>query len=246
MNFFSKFFIDGFQHGDYTYGFVHIFSITFVLVLIPYLIYIFKGKDSEYIYGKLKYLAIFTLVIYFVRRGIDVYKGKDFIDTFWPFYLCNVNTIFMSIFVALGIKKGQDFFMITGMLGAALMFVVPVGVFNDKYLTITILDSVLSHYEIVIIPVVLLATKAYKLDIKNSWQVILGLLILLFNVEILQPILTGRQVDYLFIRGTLPFTIEGVPQVFIMFISISFYVYLVYFVSHVLHNPALNREKSIQ
>lgn len=236
MEFFKSFFIDGFLPGDYTYGFIHVFSIVLVLVLIPSLIFLFRGKDSDYVYGKLKYLAAVTLVIYFIRRGFDVYKGKDFLDAFWPFYICNLNTIFMSLFVILGIKKGQDFFIITGMLGAVLMFVVPIGVFNDKYLTITILDSVLSHYEIVLIPIVLLFTKAYRLNIKKSWQVFLGLFILLFNVEILQPILVDRQEDYLFIRGTLPFTIDGVPQLLIMLLSIAVYVYLIYFLDYLLFN----------
>ena len=189
MEFLRNFFIDGFVQGDYTYGVVHVLSIVMVLVFIPLLVYRFKGKDSDYIYEKLKWFAIITLVIFVVRRGFDVYKGRDFLDTFWPFYLCNLNTIVISLAVIFKVKKGQEFFIITGMLGAVLMFVVPVGVFNDKYITITILDSVLSHYEIVIIPVVLLVTKAYVLDIKKSWQVFAGLFILLFNVEVLQPIL---------------------------------------------------------
>lgn len=243
MDFLQKFFIDGFEKGDFTYGTVHMFSVVFVLILIPLLIYKFQGKDSDYVYKKLRWLAINTLVVYFVRRGVDVYKGKPFFEAFWPFYLCNINTIFMSLFVALGIKKGQEFFIITGMLGAVLMFVVPVGVFNDRFVTISILDSVLSHYEIVVIPVVLLFSKAYVLDIKKSWQVFVGFAILLINVEFLQPILTGRHEDYLFIRGTLPFTIDGVPQIFIMLLSISFYVYLVYFIDYLFKR--LDQQKQI-
>jgi uncharacterized protein with PQ loop repeat len=242
MEIFRNFFIDGFVPGNYTYGFVHIFSIVLVLILIPTLIFLFKGKDSDYVYSKLRWIAIVTLAIYFLRRGIDVYKGKDVIEAFWPFYLCNVNTIFLSLFIALKIKKGQEFFIITGMLGAILMFVVPVGVFNDKYITIQILDSVLSHYEIVLLPIVLLFSGAYKLDIKKSWQVFLGLFILLFNVEVLQPILINRTEDFLFVRGTLPFTIDGVPQVFIMLFSIGVYIYLIYGIDYLIRRN--KKEKS--
>jgi len=234
MGFLNSFFIDGFINGDFTYGFVHVTSVIIALIAIPVMVYLFKDKSSDYVYEKLRVFAIVTLVIYFIRRGLDVYNGKDFLDAFWPFYLCNVNTIFISIFIIFKIRKGQEFFIITGMLGAVLMFVTPTGVFNDKYLTIYILDSVLSHYFIVIIPLVLLFSGTYKLDIKKSWQVFLGLFILLFNVEILQPLLVNRQVDYLFIRGTLPFTIDGVPQLIIMLLSIAFYIYLVYGINYVI------------
>ena len=244
IEFINSFFIDGFVPGEYVYGTIHIFSIVFVLILIPFLIYIFKGKSSDEIYNRIRIIAIITLVVYFVRRGIDVYNGKSILEAYWPFYICNINTIFLSIFIIFKVKKGQDFFMITGILGAVLMFVVPDGVFNDKYLTIQILDSVLSHYEIVVLPIVLMATKAYKLDIRKSWQVFLGLFILLFNVEILQPILTDRNVDYLFIRGTLPFTIEGVPQLFIMLFTIGIYVYIIYGIHYLLNNKELIKSKS--
>jgi uncharacterized membrane protein YwaF len=228
MDILRGFFIDGFVPGDYTYGFVHIASIVIALVLIPVLSMYFENKDSDYVYGFLRYIAIFTLLVYVLRRAIDVYQGKPFLEAFWPFYLCNVNTVFLSIFVIFKVKKGQDFFMITSMLGAVLMFVVPDNVFNDQYLTLGILDSVLSHYEIVVLPLVLLISGAYVLDVRRSWQVLLGLLVLLFNVEVLQPLLTNRHVDYLFIRGDLPFTIDGVPQVIIMYLSITVYVYGVY------------------
>ena len=122
--------------------------------------------------------------------------------------------------------------MITGMSGAVLAFIIPQGIFNDRYLTLSILDSVLSHYEIVAIPIILMATKAYELDIKKSYIVILGLLLVALNVEVLQPILINEQVDYLFLDGTLPFTIKGVNQFFIMFASALVYVYSIYFLNY--------------
>ncbi len=82
----------------------------------------------------------------------------------------------------------------------------------------------LSHYEIVAIPIILMATKAYELDIKKAYTVVFGLLIVALNVEILQPLLINRQVDYLFLDGTLPFTIEGVNQFFVMLFS-CIYIY---------------------
>ncbi len=232
MEFIRKFLIDGFVKGDYTFGFVHIGSIVLLIASIIVSIILLRGKDSKYVHNKMKYIASFTLVVYFVRRGVMIYEGTSVLKALWPFYLCNINTILLSFYILFGWKKGKDFFIITGMFGAALMFIVPDGVFTDKYLNLRILDSLLSHFTIIYIPVVLLSTRAYELNIKNAYQVLIGYALILFNVEIIQRWMIGENVDYLFIRGTLPFTIDGVPQVFIMIFCAVVAMYLVYFVNY--------------
>ena len=232
MEFLRKFLFDGFVHGDYTFGTVHIGSIVFLLVAIAFSIVHFKGKDSQYIHQRMKYVAIFTLCVYFLRRGVMIYEGTRVLKALWPFYLCNINTILLSIWIMFDIKKGKDFFIITGMFGAVLMFVVPDGIFTDKYLNLRILDSLLSHFTIIYIPIVLLSTRAYELNIKNAYQVLLGYALILINVEFIQRWMLDEHVDYLFIRGHLPFTIEGVPQVFIMLFFAILVMYLIYFINY--------------
>ncbi len=230
--FFQKFMIDGFIPGDYTMGSVHILSLVLSLVSIIVFVLLLKNKDSDYVHNKMKIIAGITIFFYILHRVVKVYQGDTIIKAFWPFYLCNVNTVFLSIWILFDIRKGKDFMMITGMSGAVLAFIIPEGIFNDKYLTLSILDSVLSHYAIVAIPLILMLTKSYELDIKKSYIVILGLLLVTLNVEVLQPILIQEEVDYLFLEGTLPFTIEGVNQFFIMFASALVYVYLVYYLDY--------------
>lgn len=232
QEFLRKFMIDGFERGNFTNGSVHTVALVFSLVSIIALILLLRKKDSTYINRKMKLIAYITITIYLLRRGVRVYQGEGIVKAFWPFYICNVNTVLLSIWIIFDIKKGKDFMMITGMSGAILAFMMPVGIFNDRYLTLTILDSVLSHYEIVAIPIILMATKAYELDMKKAYTVIIGLLLVTLNVEILQPLLINEQVDYLFLDGVLPFTIEGVNQFFILFASAIMYVYLVYFIDY--------------
>ncbi len=232
LGFLEKFLIEGFVHGDYTMGFVHKMSLWLSGLTIILFIILLKGKDSEYVNKRMKIIAAISISVYILRRIVRVYEGETVIEAFWPFYLCNVNTVFLSIWILFDIKKGKDFMIITGISGAVLAFIIPRGIFVDKYLTLNILDSVLSHYEIVAIPIILMATKAYKLDIKRSGTVIIGLLLCAVNVEFLQPILIGESVDYLFLDGNLPFTIEGVNQFFIMFGCALIYIYTVYFLDY--------------
>ena len=232
IDFLRKFMIDGFNPGDYTLGTVHQLSLYISLAFIVILVVLLRNKDALYVHNKMKIIAYVTIIVYIIRRIVRVYTGTGFIEAFWPFYLCNVNTILLSIYMIFDIKKGKDFIMITGISGAVLAFVIPYGIFNDQYLTLSILDSVLSHFEIVAIPIVLMATKAYELNVKRGVFVILGLLVLTVNVEFLQPLLINQQVDYLFLDGDLPFTIDGVNQFFIMLASAIVYVYFVYFLDY--------------
>lgn len=232
MEFVRKFIFDGFEKGDFTFGAVHIGSMVILIVGIIVSVILLKDKDTKYIHNKMKYVAMFTLFVYFLRRGVQIYEGKEVIKALWPFYLCNINTILLSIWIIFDIKKGKDFFIITGMFGAVLMFVVPDGIFTDRYLNLKILDSLLSHFTIIYIPMVLLCTKAYELNIKNSHQVLIGYALILINVEFIQRWFFNENIDYLFIRGDLPFTITGVPQVFIMLLLAIFAMYTAYFVNY--------------
>jgi len=237
--------IDGFNPGDYTMGTVHQLALFLSGSTIILFIILLKNKTPEYIHKKMKIIAYISFTIYILNRIVRVYKGVSVVESFWPFYLCNVNTILLSIYMIFDIKKGKDFIMITGISGALLAFIIPYGIFNDQYLTLNILDSILSHYEIVAIPIILMATKAYELDVKKGVFVILGLLLLTVNVEFLQPLLINKQIDYLFLDGTLPFQIEGVNQFFIMLASAIVYVYFVYFLDY-LYLGKLKKIKPIQ
>lgn len=232
FEFLRKFMFDGFVHGNFTMGYVHKMSLLLCATTIIFFIVLLKNKDSEYIHNRMKIIAYVTIFFYILRRIVRVIEGETVLESFWPFYICNVNTILLSIWIIFDIKRGKDFMIITGISGAVLAFVIPEGIFNDQYLTLNILDSVLSHYEIVAIPLILLFTKAYELDIRRSGTVIIGLLLVAVNVEYIQPLLVGEQVDYLFFDGNLPFTIEGVNQFFIMLGTALVYVYIVYFLNY--------------
>lgn len=214
--FLKKFFIDGFVPGDYTGGTVHDITILLLIascIVFPILLY---KKDKATIYKWMRIISIAMIIVYFVRRLIYVFHGGGIIDNLWPFYLCNVNTIFLGLALIFNWKWGKDFFITTGLIGGLFTFIMPQGQFNDLYPTFPIIDSVLSHYGIVVIPIVLLLTKAHVLEFKNLWKPFVGLLIVLFNVEVIQRLLLPNYHDFLFINSTLPFTIPGVPQFFII------------------------------
>ena len=65
----------------------------------------------------MKIISAISLLIYFGRRLLYYDGNTSLIEALWPFYLCNINTIFLSLSITLNIKKGRDFFLVTGLIG---------------------------------------------------------------------------------------------------------------------------------
>lgn len=237
--FIKKFFIDGFMEGDYTYGITHV--ISFILLIASMIVFtiLLKNKTAAYIHKRMKILAILVLTVYMIRRTISFFHDTSFLVAYWPFYLCNINTICLSLYIIFDWKWGKDFVIVTGFIGGVITFLIPDGIFNDPYLTFPILDSILSHYILVVIPFVLVITKAHRLHIKNMYIPIIGLLITVFNAEVLQKILVGTNYDYLFFHDTIPFTIPNIPQFLIISTLMISVIAGIYLASEILINKSL-------
>src|SRR5690554_7684485 len=175
IEFIEKFLYKGFVDGEYNYELVHILSLIFLLISIVYLSLRYKDKHAK-LDKLLKVMSIVILFIYLFRRLINVFLGTNVFEAYWQFYLCNVNTIFLCLYQIFGWKKGKDFFLVTGLIGGLFTFFMPNGMFDDKYITLQALDSVLSHYVIFVVPLVLFFTKSHILQLKNMYQVYIGLL----------------------------------------------------------------------
>jgi uncharacterized membrane protein YwaF len=241
IEFIKKFIYGGYDSGDFTYGFTHISAIIFVVLSIIIFSIWFKNKDKDYIDSKLRIIAYIVLSIYIIRKAFDVKSINNIIEVYWPFYLCNINTILLSLYLIFNWKKGKDFIIVTGLIGGIFTFIIPDGIFTDRYLTLGILDSIMSHYLIVVVPLVLLITKTYVLNIKKVWIVFLGLILTVINSEILQRVLFHKEKDYLFFRGDMPFTIKGVPQ-FIIITSLAIVlIFLVYYLDYLYTNKQSNK-----
>ena len=236
LDFLRKFAYEGFVPGDYTDGTLHILSIILVIASITFFSLYFKNKDPKKMDKVFKIISIVALSIYVFRRSFWVINGQNFFEAYWPFYLCNVNTIFFSLYQIFGWKKGKDFFLVTGLIGGIFTFLMPNGIYDDKYLTLPVIDSVLSHYVIVVIPLVLLITKNHILKPKGLISVFIGLIIVTINVEFVQRLLFNTQNDYLFFRSNMPFTISGVPQFYIISSLAIVLVLGVYLINYLLVN----------
>lgn len=240
LDFIRKFFLEGFVYGNYDYGLVHILGILVTLAAAILLPIYFKNKDEKVFWRFARTLAALTLIVYFSRRILDFslsgnFTSKNFFRTFWLFYLCNVNTVVMSLMILFKAKKGYEYVMITGFIGGVITFLIPDGIFTDQFLTFPIFDSMFSHFILVVMPPIFIVKKLWRPSFERVNQVIFGMLLVVFNVEVIQRIFFGKDyVDYLFFHGDIPFVIPGHPELQFLVIAVSFLLVLglIYFINY--------------
>ena len=232
LEFLQNFFWNGFTSGNYEYKTIHILAILFTISLAVILPIYFKNKSEKSLWRFLQSLAALTLITYISRRVISFTLGgnhsfDNFIRTFWLFYLCNINTVILSVMILVKAKKGYEYVMITGFIGGVVTFLIPDGIYIDKYLTFSIFDSVLSHFILVVVPPIFIVKKIWRPNYKKSWQVILGMLVVVFNVEVVQRLFFGNNyIDYLFFHSDMPFVIKKHPELQFLVISSLFLIVL--------------------
>ncbi len=242
MDFFKKFFITGFEIGDYTYGFVHITFLVLMLISLFIVPFLLHRKSSGTINRIVKILGIIMLSIYFTRRLIQVFKGGNIISSLYPFYLCNVCTILVGLCAIFKWKHIREFAFVAGIIGGIVTFAFPQGIFTDRYINFNVLDSVTSHWGIILIPIIMWTTGECKLEFKNIWKVFVGTVIVFINVQFLQYPLVGTRFDYLFLGDNMPLQIPGIPTFLIMPILFPIVVLLIYSIAHLINKHYLANE----
>lgn len=201
--------------GDFSYGAIHIGSILiflFVLIAVTFAgIKMSKNSQRKIVITA----AVFSLVFEVFWRIIFFINKAEWPDLF-PFYPCNIAGLLVPIIALTKNKTLKEMFYVFAFIGGIITFVYPQGVFTNQLLNFPILKSVLQHTAIIFIPVFEYATGNFKPKLKNYYLAIIGLFVHLFNSEYLPKLMGLKNTDYIFLHSGLPFTIEGVNQIFIL------------------------------
>ena len=102
---FRKFFFEGFESGEFMFGTTHILSIIFVIVSVVLFTYLLRNKEEKYIIGKMKIIAIISLVIYFARRFLYYDGSVSLIEALWPFIYVILILSFYRLLLSLISRK---------------------------------------------------------------------------------------------------------------------------------------------
>ncbi len=213
--------------GDFAYKETHLGSIIALLLILIFACLIGRrlSKKSQNII--IVAVSVFALVFEIFWRILYVIRGVGW-QELYPFYPCNIAGILVPIIALTKNKTLKEMFYIFAFIGGVITFSYPVDIFTNQYLNFPILKSILQHSFIIFIPVFEYFTGNYLPKIKKYYLAIIGLFVHLFNSEYLPKLLGMKNTDFIFLHSGLPFTIDGVNQVFIL-APIAFIVILIFY-----------------
>ena len=216
--------------GDFAYGKVHLSAV--IILLLSLIVFSLAGKRMP---KKAQRLIIFTASVFFLVfeifwRIIYIKRGVGW-QELYPFYPCNIAGILVPIIALSKNKTLKEMFYVFAFIGGLITFVYPEEIFTNQYLNFPILKSILQHAGIIFIPVFEYFTENYKPRLKGYFLSILGLFVYLLNSACVPKLFSLKNTDYIFLHSGLPFTIEGVNQIFILapiafIVSLVFYLFL--------------------
>ena len=146
---------------------------------------------------------------------------------FYPSQLCSLNAILLPIVLLLDLKWAKEFSFATSLLGAVVTLAYPTRLFIGDHLTMRLIDGVLVHALLVILPLFCILTKRFNPNPQKAYQVGIGILIAAGGAAIVNSI---NDTNFMYLRESplpisLPFS-HLYFYVVMIILMVSFYYFL--------------------
>lgn len=197
---------------------IHIALIIFMCVCIVAFYYIFKKYKSF----ALKLTTILCYIMFIsrlFRMGLLWLTGTNNFLQILPWHLCHVMAFAFPAFYLTKTKRFFPALVSVTFYGGLLTFI-----FGDYYafeiFTFLDIESILLHFMMIAVSVACVATGYIKINIKNSWQVLVALGLLVANASVGNYLNRGE--NYLFLKENgLPFNFfSGHSHIYTYFILV--------------------------
>lgn len=230
MNFFEKFF--GYHMNDYgvmepyadgggsgTFAdWRHYVWMVCIIGLCVGLYQLFKRHKRA---GRITVFVLCTLL--FVTRlvnqsvraaiGAEVPAWKAF-----PFHMCTVLTFVLPIVAVFQIKPMKTAVYALGVMGGVITVFVN-DYFDNSFLTFSSFEGMMAHTLLILVPIIEVALGRFSFELKKSWQVVVGILILMGWATLANYVFfPGSNYMYL-VNNALPGNIGG-DYFFLVYVAI--------------------------
>ncbi|MFH2117498.1 MAG: hypothetical protein ABII85_05550 [Bacillota bacterium] len=143
----------------------------------------------------IKMASIVMLVTTLLGKLAYFYETRNF-WYFYPSQLCSLNAILLPIVLLFDLKWAREFSIATSLLGAVVTLAYPTRLFIGDHLTMRLIDGILVHALLVILPLFCILTKRFIPNPKKAYQIAIGILIAAGAAEIVNSI-NGTNFMYL-------------------------------------------------
>ena len=246
LKFFSYSFGDGSPStfsdglGEGSFGIRHFIWIA-VVILIAIIGYQLCKRHPK---TESKIVLILVISLFLVRFSHQTLRAVIGVEVPWtkafPFHMCTVLTFLLPLTVIFDWKKIKTPVYVLSIMGGVITLILG-DYFNDRFMTFWNLEGMSAHTILILVPIFEIAAGRIKLDLKESWQVIIGILVLMGWAMLANLVFfKGTDPNYMYLmENELPF---GNDQNYFFFYTLIFIVFLgVIYGSPVLKRRILKR-----
>ena len=246
-NFFNMFYEDNLGEGSF--GIRHFIWIG-LTILLAFILYILFKKYKKA--GRIFLVSTSIVIVVFriIKQTFRAILGIEAVLNVLPWHMCTVLSFLMPIVIIFNLKKLKPAVYSLGIMGGIMTLALGDYFYND-FLTIYELEGMFTHSMLILLPIIDSAISNFKFKLKESWQCIVGMLVLLGWASLANEILfVGQNPNYMYLKeNALPFEVPGVHYFFI-YTVLYFILLLVIFGIPELHRkikkPVLNYDNSIK
>lgn len=207
------------------YSLTHLLWVVIIILTIIVSIRMLKNHPKgQTIF--IKTVSIVMLVTTLLGKLAYFYETRN-PWYFYPSQLCSLNAILLPIVLLLDLKWAKEFSFATSLLGAMVTLAYPTRLFIGDHVTMRLIDGVLVHALLVILPLFCILTKRFTPNPKKAYQVGLGILIATGGAAIVNSI---NGTNFMYLREnplpiSLPFS-HLYLYVAVIILTVSLYYFL--------------------
>ncbi|PKK97443.1 MAG: hypothetical protein CVV58_01200 [Tenericutes bacterium HGW-Tenericutes-3] len=235
--------------GEGSFGGRHFIWMGIVLFLSIGGFYFFKKYPN---YEK-KMVLIIVLSLFFVRLFHQTTRAIIGVESPWtqafPFHMCTVLTFLLPLTVIFHWDIIKTPVYVLSIMGGVITLLMG-DYFGDRFLTFWTLEGMSAHTILIIVPIYEIAANKFELNIKKSWQVFIGILILMGWATLANEVFyVDLDPNYMYLKeNALPF---GNDQNFFLFYVLIFFlffgfIYGIPILSKQIKHPPLVKSESVK
>ena len=229
------------------FGLVYFCVLLFIAVLIICMCIIFRNKSNETKQKVLNFSAVALIVLYIFDFFVQPFWAGSMIVNKLPFHICTATGVLIP-FVTF--NKRCSFLKTTitiwAVLAPLIWLIVPINVLNapHRLYSYPILQSYMYHIIELFWGVFMIVSGVSKLDWKNIWQPIIGLIPMAIWATIGQELYYPNELgeNYMFLRTDTTGIVPHWLFIVALFLGFSLLISLVYFIYNFILNKLSNKK----
>jgi len=210
--------------GEGTFGWRHLLWIA-VILLFAVGGYLYFKKNPKLERKVVLFAVVAMFLIRFTHQTVRALLG---VENPWtqafPFHMCTVLTFLLPLTIVFDWKAIKTPVFVLAIMGGLITALLG-DYFGDGFLTFFAYEGMTAHSLLILVPIYEIAAGRYKLELRDSWKVFAGILVLMGWAMLANLVFyPGTGANYMYLmENELPFGNERNYFLFYILIFLAFF-----------------------